>query len=200
MPGHVDHDLVDMADMAAEPRTGQSRNPFRRLANAVADAFTALRSGLSDWRRCPPCSITLPCNPSVVSAPPCSAHISAKDNRSAVAYMQMVTRASILLHTSLLAGGAVQTHRHLSTAAPTALQGVPGDGAGAVPLPAAGRCFHPHRTAVLDAAADREAAGRRARRRRRGWASPLGQCITGAHCVRTCFHAVSERQPLLHAG
>jgi hypothetical protein len=35
----------------SDPRTGQGRNPFRRLAHAVADALTALRSGLSDWRR-----------------------------------------------------------------------------------------------------------------------------------------------------
>jgi hypothetical protein len=47
--GSLGHDIVEIA---AEPRTGQGRNPFRRLANAVADTFTALRSGLSDWRRC----------------------------------------------------------------------------------------------------------------------------------------------------
>lgn len=36
---------------SSEPRTGQGRNPFKRLAAAVVDAVTALRAGLSDWRR-----------------------------------------------------------------------------------------------------------------------------------------------------
>jgi len=36
----------------AEVRTGQGRNPFKRLAAAVADAFSAVRAGVPNWRRC----------------------------------------------------------------------------------------------------------------------------------------------------
>ena len=53
------HTQLNCGQTRTEPRTGQGRNPFRRLANAVADAITALRSGLSDWRRYPPQQIAL---------------------------------------------------------------------------------------------------------------------------------------------
>lgn len=43
------------ADMScvhrAEVRTGQGRNPFKRLAAAVSDAVSAIRAGVPNWRR-----------------------------------------------------------------------------------------------------------------------------------------------------